>query len=136
MLRPLPLLFAGIVLSACVKIAKNAKAQTPLATLAGSKWGPEGAADSRQFVAFKAEGEVVGHGGCNRFFGSYQTDGGSSLSFGPLASTKMACADLDQEYAFLQALQSTRSIEATHIRLILKGEDGQPVMTLRRRDWD
>lgn len=135
MLRPFPILLVTLALSACVKVAKNVKAQSTLSVLAGSEWGPDNANGSDQFVAFKTGGEVIGHGGCNRFFGSYDQNG-DSLTFGPLASTKMACPNLGEEQAFMQALQSARSIEATHLRLVLKGEDGTPVLTLRRRDWD
>ena len=135
MLRPFPILLVTLALSACVKVAKNVKAQSTLSVLAGSEWGPDNANGSDQFVAFKTGGEVIGHGGCNRFFGSYDQSG-DSLTFGPLASTKMACPNLGEEQAFMQALQSARSIEATHLRLVLKGEDGAPVLTLRRRDWD
>ena len=134
-LRPFPILLVTLALSACVKVAKNAKAQSPLASLAGSEWGPENAGEYEQFVAFKANGEVIGHGGCNRFFGSY-TQEGNTLTFGPLASTKMACPNLKQEQEFMSALQSARSVEATHMRLVIKGEDGAPVLSLRRRDWD
>jgi len=135
MLRPFPILLITLALSACVKVAKNVKAQSPLTSLAGSEWGPEGPNSEDQFVAFKTGGEVIGHGGCNRFFGTYDQSG-DALTFGPLASTKMACPNLQQEQDFMQALQSAREIEATHMRLILKGEDGLPVLTLRRRDWD
>ena len=134
-LRPFPILLVTLALSACIKAAKTVKAHSPLASLAGSEWGPEGDEKSDQFIAFKAEGEVIGHGGCNRFFGSYDQSG-DDLKFGPLASTKMACPNLDQEQAFMSALQSARQIEATHLRLILKGEDGKPVLILKRRDWD
>ena len=50
---------------------------------------------------------VTGSGGCNRFSGSYQSDQ-RSLRFGPLASTRMACLDMDTETAFLRALERTR----------------------------
>lgn len=135
MLRPFPILLLTLALSACVKVAKNVQAQSPLSALAGSEWGPEGENADDQFVAFKTDGEVIGHGGCNRFFGTYSQEG-DALTFGPLASTKMACPNLAQEQAFLFALQSARHVEATHMRLILKGQDGLPVLTLRRRDWD
>jgi heat shock protein HslJ/uncharacterized membrane protein len=41
-------------------------------------------------VAFDRDGKVSGKGGCNRFTGSYELTG-ESLSFGPLAATRMAC---------------------------------------------
>ncbi len=139
MLRPFPIFLIGLALTACVKVAKVSKAKMPLTTLAGSEWQPEITPNltsgSEQFIAFKTGGEVMGHGGCNRFFGSY-TLSGDALVFGPLASTKMACPDMAAENEFMAALNSARTIEATHLRLILKGEDGAPVLSLRRRDWD
>ena len=134
-LRPFPILLMTLALTACAKVAKINKAQSPLATLVGSEWAPEDGGEVEQFVAFKADGEVIGHGGCNRFFGSY-TQEGNTLTFGPLASTKMACPNLKQEQEFMSALQSARSVEATHMRLVIKDEEGTPVLTLRRRDWD
>lgn len=51
---------------------------------------------------------AAGLAGCNRFAGSFRREG-QALSLGPLAVTRMACADgvaLEQEY--LAALQATR----------------------------
>lgn len=134
-LRLIAIALAGVVLTACAKSLKDTHNATPLSSLAGSEWGPEGATDDERFVAFKAEGEVIGHGGCNRFFGSYVQDG-QALSFGPLASTRMACPDMSSEYNFLETLKNTRTVEATHLKLVLKDEAGETLMTLLRRDWD
>ena len=41
-------------------------------------------------IEFTADGSVSGFAGCNTFSGSYSTDG-STLTLGPLATTKMAC---------------------------------------------
>ena len=60
-----------------------------------------------QFVA--DSGRVFGSAGCNRIAGPY-TVTGSSLKFGAMAMTRMACLDsaLDaQETAFAAALQET-----------------------------
>ena len=135
MLKPIPLLVATLALTACMKIAKTSKAKSPLSTLAGSEWSPEVAGDVEQFVGFKAGGEIAGHGGCNRFFGTYEQDG-TRLTVGPLASTRMACPHLKAEATFLEVLQNARIIEATHLKLILKDDNGHTLMTLRRRDWD
>jgi heat shock protein HslJ len=52
---------------------------------------------------------VSGSTGCNRLTGSYSLRG-SGLQFGPLATTKMACADgMAQEQAFLEALTAVDS---------------------------
>lgn len=51
-----------------------------------------------------------GFAGCNNFFGSYSVDG-SSLTFGPIGATRMACpgTDDDVEARYLAALGHTRS---------------------------
>ena len=41
-------------------------------------------------IAFTADGGVSGFAGCNTFSGSYTTDG-STLTWGPLATTEMGC---------------------------------------------
>ncbi|MFV9671648.1 MAG: META domain-containing protein [Acidimicrobiia bacterium] len=58
-------------------------------------------------LAFEDD-RAAGNASCNQYFGSYNLDG-SSITFGPLASTEMFCADpgvMDQEAAYLGALQS------------------------------
>jgi heat shock protein HslJ len=54
-----------------------------------------------------ADGQVSGSAGCNSYSGSVSSEGGQTLSFGPLVSTMMACPDpiMDQELAYLGALQ-------------------------------
>ncbi|MDR5866702.1 META domain-containing protein [Halomonas koreensis] len=56
-------------------------------------------------VFHPSEGRVAGATGCNRLTGSYQRDA-STLSFGALASTRMACADaMRLESRFLAMLE-------------------------------
>ncbi len=63
------------------------------------------------------EKQATGFAGCNNFFGRYDRDG-SSLSFGPMGATRMACPDLETglETSVFEALESTR---------IWKKEDGE-----------
>ena len=132
----LPLALGAIVLAGCAKVASDVRKARPLASLEGSEWGPVNTPVQEQFVAFKSGGEIIGHGGCNQFFGQYTQDG-QTLTVGALASTKKFCADvMDAESAFMQKLQDTRRIEATHIALRLYSADGAELMQLRRRDWD
>jgi len=85
--------------------------------LDGSTWEVTGYNNNRQAVVgvigdpaitltFGAE-EVSGSAGCNRFWASYTTDG-DSISFGPAATTRMACEEplMTQEREFLAALVS------------------------------
>ncbi len=74
---------------------------------------------------------VTGSGGCNRIAGSYARDG-EALSFGPILSTKMACADPRlnrQETDFLTALQATNRYEIRRDTLVLQ-RDGERLARL------
>jgi heat shock protein HslJ len=57
-----------------------------------------------------ADGTVQGNSGCNSFSGSYEVSG-DRLTFGPLASTMMACESpqSDVEAVVLSALEATAS---------------------------
>lgn len=61
-------------------------------------------------LEIRADGRVSGSGGCNRYTGK-ATLSGAGLSFGPMASTRMACAPvaMSQEQRFFQALQGVKS---------------------------
>lgn len=61
---------------------------------------------SHATLAFEGE-EAGGNASCNRYFGPFRLDG-DSISFGPLATTLMACAQplMTQEQAFTAALQT------------------------------
>lgn len=130
----LPLILVAVGLTACAKIAASEPKDKQLYTLEGSEWGPGD--NSEQFVQFRSGGEMSGHGGCNNFFGTYDLNG-TALTIGPIASTKKMCRDnMVDEHAFLNALQNTRKIEATHFKLILFSENGEILLQLNRRDWD
>lgn len=132
----IPLAVGTLVLVGCAKAVGEIRKSRPLASLEGSEWGPVETTATEQFVAFKSNGEIIGSGGCNQFFGQY-TQEGETLTIGALASTKKFCPDImGAETAFLKTLQNTRRAEATHISLKLYGADGAQLMQLRRRDWD
>jgi copper homeostasis protein (lipoprotein) len=62
---------------------------------------------------------AYGFGGCNRFFGSYKTSG-SSLTFGAMGATRMACPEgMDQEQELLTAIGSTARYEIHGSKLLL-----------------
>lgn len=69
------------------------------------------------------EGRVVGHGGCNRFFGGYKVEA-DRLRFSALGSTKMACpGDIgDLEDGFFNALGSVRHFKLSGGVLELFGD--------------
>ncbi|MEM9745791.1 MAG: META domain-containing protein [Actinomycetota bacterium] len=69
-----------------------------------------------------ADGEVQGVGGCNSFFGGYETDD-DEITLGPLASTEMFCDEptgtSDQETEILLRLDQTSTYRIEDGRLIL-----------------
>lgn len=66
---------------------------------------------------------VAGMGGCNRFTGTYERDG-LNLHFGKLAATAMACPYMDEEQAFMKALENVTSYQILGESLDLRGETG------------
>ena len=132
----IPFAIGALILGGCVKAISDVRKSYPLATLEGSEWIPKNDGQSGRFVAFKTGGEIIGHGGCNQFFGQYDQEG-MVLTIGALASTKKFCDGLmESESEFLQILQSTRRVESTHKELKLLGSEGEILMELQRRDWD
>ena len=79
-----------------------------------------------------AEATVKGSAGCNSYFGSCEVDEGL-LTFGPIASTEMFCVApenvMEQESAYLAALQSAASYRIEGGQLLVADADGATVLT-------
>jgi len=80
-------------------------------------------------AVFSSDGTVSGAAGCNRYNGPFTASGGS-LSFGPLVTTKMMCADdvMTQEQAFLAAMAEVAGSTISGAALTLLDAGGQPVL--------
>jgi heat shock protein HslJ len=116
----------------------------PRATLAGTGWlvravnNGQGAvtsvlADSELTMTFGEDGTVAGSAGCNRFTGSF-TVAEQTLSFSPLATTRMTCMAegiVEQEQAFLAALASVATWEIRGHRAQLRASDGALAVDLQ-----
>ena len=82
-----------------------------LQTLGGEQAGT-GAGGNPVDIEFIAEGmRAAGFSGCNRYTGSYGREGvsqhGSPLQLGPMAATRMACAEgMELEQSYLQMLDT------------------------------
>ena len=93
--------------------------------LEGTEWqliqldGRSVKAAPETFVLKLENGSVSGAGACNRLMGSYTTGERRALKIGPVASTKMACPNLDQEQQFLRALESTTHYDMDGPMLLL-----------------
>jgi heat shock protein HslJ len=79
-------------------------------------------------LVLRTDGHTVdGSGGCNRLGGTYRLEG-AALSFGPLATTKMMCADaIEQERRFLAVLATVRGWRVAGDDLTLLDAVGAPV---------
>jgi putative lipoprotein len=102
-------LLALMALAGCAITSRDATTELP-----GTSWnlvdldGEEPAGEPPPSITFTDEGTVTGSTGCNTFNGEVTIDG-SEISFGPLATTRMACADPvagEQEQAFLVAMEA------------------------------
>lgn len=74
-------------------------------------------------AVFGGGGSVAGNGGCNTFNGPYTTDG-DIIAIGPLVTTRMACPELDQETAFLAALEAATTYAISGDTLELRDDSG------------
>ena len=74
---------------------------------------------TRPTAVFGADGGLSGSASCNTFNNTYQVDG-EQISFGPAASTMMACdTGMDQEAAYFSALEAaaTYTIEGGQLKI-------------------
>jgi heat shock protein HslJ len=84
----------------------------------------EGAPEEARVDLLLDGGEASGESGCNRYFGTFETDG-SAISFGALGGTQMACPDplMDLEAGYLSALGAVNAYELDGEELVLTGDD-------------
>ena len=124
--------------AACTTLTPTA-ANTPEGFLTGTGWqlqqlGAQGAiAGSQPTLAFVGAGKVSGTGSCNQFNGPV-TVNGKSITFGALASTRMACADAlnTQEATYFKALQQAEwfTVAGSTLTIYTKAMD-QPLVYFR-----
>lgn len=79
------------------------------------------------------ENRFSGFSGCNRMTGSlfYEWD---VLRFGQIASTLMACPNMEKEDQFLKALQGITQYNLENNRLYLSTAGGAPFLTFKKID--
>jgi heat shock protein HslJ len=99
------------------EVSKTRVETTPSVSLDDTNWTLTGFGDGTALVTgadvtltFGADGSVTGNASINRYNGTYTT-AGDTLTFSPLASTKMGGdpALMDQETAYLNALAQASS---------------------------
>lgn len=57
------------------------------------------------FILKEIDKNVIGHGGCNSFHGVYELSTGNRIRFSKMASTLMACENMELEKEFLDVLE-------------------------------
>ena len=91
-------------------------------------------AESQPFIGFDAQdGRVYGYTGCNRLMGALTLSKPNKIELGQMASTLMACPDMETERLMLNALASVRSLEVSGKELLLYSGGKKPVMRLQKR---
>jgi heat shock protein HslJ len=111
--------------------------------LAGTRWvlvqlGSEPVAHAgggpEQFIALEAaQQRIAGNAGCNRLMGGY-TLNGDQLKFSQMATTRMACVEMDRETAFLKALEATESWRIDGNQLDLFDDDANLLARFEARN--
>jgi heat shock protein HslJ len=110
------------------------------AELAGTSWllatldGRAPVAGTNVSIVFHAN-RATGVASCNSWFGTYQLGAADALTFSDIGNTEMYCdppAIMDQETAFLDALQGVTSFELDTDTLTLRSDSGGPTMTFER----
>lgn len=78
------------------------------------------------FILKNQDNRVTGSTGCNNLMGSYElseSDEGYSILFSPMATTRMACIDVDYEQEFLNVFQDCESYSVKNDTLTLIKEE-------------
>ncbi|MBF2057702.1 MAG: copper resistance protein NlpE N-terminal domain-containing protein [Cyanobacterium sp. T60_A2020_053] len=71
------------------------------------------------YIMLKDNQRVQGFGGCNNLIGSYELKEGNRLNFVQIASTQMACEDMEKESGLFQVLRMVDNYNLTGNTLIL-----------------
>jgi len=135
--------FLGILLVSCVKretagpgpeAAGIEGIQWYFLEVAGSTISPM--ADDKQphILLDPARNQATGFSGCNNFFGGYELDG-SSLKFGPVGATRMACPDLETglETEIFKVLDQTRAWKIQEEELLFLNDSGVLVRLTQKK---
>jgi putative lipoprotein len=135
-----PQIFLPIFATLALMLQAVAAIAAPQASPAG-RWLAEdvrggGVIDRLQSVLeIAGDGRTSGSGGCNRLMGKARITG-AAITFGPLATTRMACspAVMDQERKFLSALEAVRSwrVDPARRKLVLLGARGETLVVFTR----
>jgi len=127
------LFLAGYALVTLWNMGEDAEVSVPtVAELSASAWRPSHIGkmmldeNTGLYVQFEIDGNLSGHAGCNRFFGSYEL-AGNSIRIDSLGITRMACPSqiMSFEISFIEALQSATTVARANMRIALRNDQGK-----------
>ena len=147
LIYPLAVLVVAVALAACApeetgvveapaEAAMEAQPLKPDVTLTNTYWklvelngAPVSPGEDKELhMTLRGEDQVGGYAGCNHFTGSV-TVSGEGIAFGPIASTRRMCAvGMQQEDAFLQALESAHRFDISGEDLAIEDASGEVTM--------
>ena len=124
----------GIIVESYSLESGNDNCRLPGANLTNTRWQLSALGDEivdanseqQPYLTLDSDGKVHGNAGCNGLNGNYQHDD-NSLSFGPIATTRKACPDMEGEQAFLQALKAASGYRIDGELLTLFDDNNQPL---------
>lgn len=124
----------GIIVESYSLENGNDNCRLPDADLTNTRWQLSALGDDildanreqQPYLTLDSDGKVHGNAGCNGLNGSYEQKG-ESLTFGPLATTRKACPDMEGEQAFLQALKAVSGFRIDGELLTLFDDNDQPL---------
>jgi len=125
------LIVVGLVAAGC---ATAAAGEDVMSELVGRTWLARSFGEERAIpgvhstILLSEDGTVSGSGGCNRLNGSWEMSG-DDLTFGPFAATMMMCVGerMDQESAFLRAIQKGGRVETTADGFVFHSKVGESI---------
>ncbi len=122
----LVLFLLSLALSAC---ASGSNSPSIVGTWKLTAYGPAAAptpavADVDATLKFDADGKVGGSGGCNSLGGDYKVEG-DQITFGPIISTMMACAEpiMSQEGTVTKVMNESASYKIEGNTLTITKDD-------------
>lgn len=77
---------------------------------------------------------VFGFDGCNSLRGSILRADAEEIEFGPLASTRKACLNMELPHRFQQSLNQVRSYQRQGLKLYLFDEQGNELLSFQKTD--
>ena len=85
-------------------------------------------------LTFGSDGKLNGNMGCNGFNGDYKVDG-DTITFGPITSTMMACADpiMQQESTVFIVFSNPATFKIDGNMLTAISADGKSIVVLERK---